>query len=60
MNKALVLLALALAACSSPLGAQTAEGAPQFQVDALWPKPLPNKWILGQVSGIYVDRHDRV
>ena len=33
---------------------------PQFQVDALWPKPLPNNWILGQVAGITVDRFDRI
>jgi DNA-binding beta-propeller fold protein YncE len=33
---------------------------PQFQVDASWPKPLPNNWILGQVSGITVDRFDRI
>ena len=39
----------ALLACfSSPARGQ----APQFQVDASWPKPLPNRWILGQVSGI--------
>jgi DNA-binding beta-propeller fold protein YncE len=33
---------------------------PQFQVDALWPKPLPNNWILGQVGGITVDRFDHI
>jgi hypothetical protein len=33
---------------------------PQFQVEPFWPKPLPNNWILGQVSGIAVDRHDRI
>src|SRR5262252_4877843 len=33
---------------------------PQFEVDALWPKPLPNNWILGQVAGITVDRFDRI
>lgn len=26
-----------------------------FQVDAGWPRPLPNNWILGQVSGVDVD-----
>jgi DNA-binding beta-propeller fold protein YncE len=35
-------------------------GVPQFQVDPFWPKPLPAKWILGQVSGIAVDRFDRI
>jgi hypothetical protein len=33
---------------------------PQFQVDPFWPKPLPNNWILGQVSGIAVDANDHV
>src|SRR5215469_2046046 len=33
---------------------------PQFRVDASWPKPLPNNWILGQVSGIAVDRFDHI
>src|SRR5262249_9273901 len=33
---------------------------PRFQVDQFWPKPLPNNWILGQVSGIAVDRFDRI
>ena len=33
---------------------------PRFEVDALWPKPLPNNWILGQVSGIAVDAQDHV
>lgn len=34
--------------------------APQFKVDADWPKPLPNKWLLGQVAGIAVDQNDRI
>jgi DNA-binding beta-propeller fold protein YncE len=34
--------------------------APQFQVDPFWPKPLPNSWILGQVSGIATDKYDRI
>ncbi|HLH95141.1 MAG TPA: hypothetical protein VKW08_08485 [Xanthobacteraceae bacterium] len=35
-------------------------GIPQFMVDAFWPKPLPNNWLLGQVSGIRVDRFDHI
>jgi DNA-binding beta-propeller fold protein YncE len=35
-------------------------GVPLFQVDPFWPKPLPNKWILGQVAGVYVDKRDHV
>jgi hypothetical protein len=33
---------------------------PVYQVDPFWPKPLPNNWILGQVSGIAVDERDHV
>jgi len=34
--------------------------APQFAVDAAWPAPLPDGYILGQVSGIAVDASDHV
>src|SRR3954466_8768923 len=34
--------------------------APRFEVDPLWPKPLPNKWILGQTIGGSVDAQDHV
>jgi hypothetical protein len=40
-----------------PAAAQT---APQFQVEPLWPKPLPNNWLLGQVSGLAVDRNNNI
>jgi DNA-binding beta-propeller fold protein YncE len=53
-------LAVAFTFVSFTAGAQQPQAVPQFQVDALWPKPLPNKWILGQVSGIATDRYDRV
>ena len=33
---------------------------PRFQVDASWPKQLPNNWILGQIGGIAVDFHDHI
>jgi len=44
----------------SPTGADKAGGVPLFQVDPFWPKPLPNNWLLGQVSGIAVDRFDHI
>lgn len=37
-----------------------AEKVPQYAVDPYWPKPLPENWIIGQVSGVAVDRHDHV
>src|SRR5687768_7245972 len=33
---------------------------PRFDVDPFWPKPLPNRWLLGQVAGVAVDRHDHI
>lgn len=39
---------------------QGASAAPQFQVDPLWPKPLPNKWVMGSVIGVSVDSSDRI
>ena len=40
--------------------AAAAPQAPRFEVDPLWPKPLPNKWILGQTIGVSVDAQDHV
>src|SRR5712671_8238049 len=34
--------------------------APIFEVDPLWPKPLPNEALLGQTIGISVDDQDNV
>jgi len=33
---------------------------PNYVVDPFWPKPLPNNWIIGQVSGVAVDKDDNV
>jgi hypothetical protein len=33
---------------------------PSFQVDPLWPKPLPNHWVLGSVTGVAVDSRDYI
>ncbi|MGD0965866.1 MAG: hypothetical protein ABSA57_18425 [Candidatus Acidiferrales bacterium] len=34
--------------------------APRFEVDPLWPKPLPNHWLLGMTIGVSVDSQDHV
>ena len=34
--------------------------APRFEVNPLWPKPLPNHWVLGNVIGVGVDANDHV
>ncbi|MED5535863.1 MAG: hypothetical protein VX690_09250 [Pseudomonadota bacterium] len=35
-------------------------GAPLFQVDPFWPGPLPDRWSMQQVTGLYVDHMDHI
>jgi hypothetical protein len=50
---------LCLLALCGALGAQT-QTAPKFKFDPDWPKPLPNKWKMGGVTGLAVDKDDNV
>jgi len=34
--------------------------APRFEVDPMWPKPLPHHWIMGNVIGVSVDAQDHI
>jgi hypothetical protein len=34
--------------------------APLFEVDPLWPKPLPNNWLLGWTIGVWADEQDNI
>src|SRR6476646_6266790 len=34
--------------------------APRFEVDPMWPKPLPNHWLLGSTIGVSIDAQDNV
>src|SRR4051812_37442603 len=46
-----------------PVSAQRAAGGnetPAFLVEPFWPRPLPNHWILGSVTGVSVDAQDHV
>jgi DNA-binding beta-propeller fold protein YncE len=40
--------------------AQAKVMAPRFEVDPLWPKPLPNRWYIGMTIGVAVDAQDHV
>src|ERR1700674_5097257 len=53
-----VLLMSVGALCLPPLHAQGA--APKYQGDTSWPKPLPQRWVLGAVGAVCVDAHDHV
>src|SRR6267143_4171018 len=62
IGSTLVALILALAAGQAALraSASSAGDAPMFEVDPMWPKPLPNHWILGSTIGVGVDSKDHV
>jgi hypothetical protein len=55
-----VRLVFALIAATVIAMPASAEDSPRFQVDAAWPKPLPNDWIMGQAAGVAVDAQDHV
>jgi hypothetical protein len=47
----LAILCLALLAGVRAQGQGAAQAAPKYKFDPDWPKPLPNKWKLGGVTG---------
>ena len=46
--------------CALSIAPTFANDVPKFQVDASWPKTLPNNWIMGQAAGVAVDAQDHV
>jgi DNA-binding beta-propeller fold protein YncE len=47
-----------LVACLS--GSVVAQGTQTFAIDPHWPKPLPDKWIIGRTGSICSDAHDHL
>jgi DNA-binding beta-propeller fold protein YncE len=64
LRLALALSAVALAVFESHAIGQSsgraAPAAPTFKVDPAWPLEMPNKWILGAVTGVFVDAKQHV
>jgi hypothetical protein len=66
-KKPILCFCMLLLSLSAP-GAASSEGnvtppqqlVPSFRVDPFWPKMLPNKWLVGAVAGVAVDRDDHV
>jgi len=46
-----------LLSAGSPLRAQS---VPKYKVDGLWPKTLPNNWLLTNTTGLVVDKNDHI
>jgi hypothetical protein len=60
---AIGILAVAEVMLQQAVTAQEGGGtvrAPRFEVDPLWPKPLPNHWLLGSTIGVWVDERDHI
>jgi hypothetical protein len=55
-----IVLAGALATTTAMAGGDRDERAPRYKVDPSWPKQLPNSWIVGQIGGMAVDKHDHI
>ena len=59
-----VAVALASACASESRAPGAAPGSsdepPVFRVDASWPQELPNNWILGPITSVFVDAQDHV
>jgi sugar lactone lactonase YvrE len=63
MKTGFAMMAAAWAALA-PMGfaspSQAQNGAPRYEVDAAWPKPLPDRWVLGGLGGVCIDAQDHV
>jgi hypothetical protein len=60
---AILVVSIAIGIASSVIPTAWTAGVPEtpkFKVDPFWPKELPNNWIMGQVGGMAVDRHDHI
>jgi hypothetical protein len=51
-------LAVFLLVGTTILLAQNERQIPYFKVGPLWPKPLPNHWVVGAVAGVALDSKD--
>jgi DNA-binding beta-propeller fold protein YncE len=58
------LAALSIAATMGGPAVSSISGAPgdapRYEVDLTWPKPLPDRWVLGGLGGLCVDAQDHV
>jgi len=55
-----VAVALALVGTAREDTKAQGKRAPIFEVDLLWPRPLPNHWVTGSTIGLSVDAQDNV
>ena len=57
---AALAIAVLFTLVTTPLTAQQGTAAPLFKVDPNWPLEMPNHWIMGAVTGVFVDARQHV
>ncbi len=61
LSKAGICAGLAIAlATSCPPRSEAQNNVPRYEVDPYWPKPLPERWVTGEMGGVCVDSRDHV
>lgn len=56
----LCVVAIILTVPVDPPASAQSTSAPRFQVDPSWPLELPNNWIFGSITGVFVDARQHV
>jgi DNA-binding beta-propeller fold protein YncE len=56
----LTVCTIALTASAAVAHGDRDDRPPRYVVDPSWPKQLPNDWIVGQIGGLGIDRHDHI
>ena len=56
---AALLVGIAFVISFTGIGAQ-AQTAPRYLYDPGWPQPLPNKWKIGGITGLAIDKNDDI
>lgn len=59
MRMRILTVALPVAAIVALAAAQP-QDVPRFQVDPFWPRPLPNHWLFGSITGVAVDARNHL
>jgi DNA-binding beta-propeller fold protein YncE len=67
MRKSVFVMAATALVCAAVVGGPATRSLsaqnvkpPRFQVDPSWPQELPNNWIFGSITGVFVDSRQHV
>jgi len=60
VTMAVLCLTIGIGSLLSTKSEAQAVDVPKFEVEPFWPKPLPHRWVTGNVGGVCVDAHDHM